>query len=135
MKPLMNRAVREAEDVARLEGFTDCEALVSLGLRALAEREDKKVGAAFSAHEVAPVVARHEARAAVLREMALAVSLGQFRTDEYDSEELAGAHRRAGITPEMQSAGGRARQSQLTPERRQELAKQAATARWAKRGE
>lgn len=130
--------LREHVDAARLEGltqgFADCEALVVLMFEALADTEDEK------ALKYAPQGIEREGRetrAACLREAALAVSLGQHRTDAYDPETLAQAHRRASTSPAMASAGGKARQAKLTPNQKTKLAKMAATARWkrAKKGE
>jgi hypothetical protein len=80
---------RKRETATLAQGFADCEALISEGLRKLAEAEDIKAGEAQELGRVAKGAGgmieyqnehlRRSARAACLREAALAVSLGQFR--------------------------------------------------------
>lgn len=68
------------------EGFAACEALVSAGLQALAEAEAGKAGLSHTTSE--RLGSTHGIRAACLREMAFAVTTGQFRTAE--ANEAAG---------------------------------------------
>lgn len=139
------------------QAFADCEMLIAQGLLALAEREDAKALAAdarlqeiadergmlvisllashhLPAEEQWDLGARHEFRAACLREAALAVSVGQFRTDEYDRDPdaLAKAHFRAANAAGVGKArrGGVARAASLSPARRESIARGAAIARW-----
>lgn len=119
-----------AEDAAALAAFADCEALIAAGLLALAKAEEAKADKAGAAGEEAyrayqefaaertyranlwqrwkdSEAARdsHDHRAACLREAALAVSVGQFRTDTHDPGLLAAAHRAAGVRPLAARAG------------------------------
>lgn len=126
-----------AREEGLVEGFADCEALVVAMLTAMARNEAEK-----ASKRAAQGIERegHETRAHCLREAALAVQLGQHRTDAYDAEQLATAHRKAaGLVPGAQSKGGTARHLALSPERRREIAKTASdaaqTARRAKKGE
>ena len=83
--------VRQAEEAARLDGFETCEGLVAEMLEAMAQAEAGKASTAYHAYiraEMGEVFdakdrhVRHEARAAALREAALAVRLGQARRAE-----------------------------------------------------
>ena len=97
------------------EGFCDCEALVVAMLNAMADAEE----ANFGKPSATPT------RWALLRSAALAVSVGQHRTDAYDPDELARAHQRAANTPEKASRGGKASAARMTPEERSERARKA----------
>lgn len=97
-----NARISAARDEGAVKGFADCEALVVTML----ER--------FSADAGGPGRAE-------LVGAALAVSLGQHRTDAYDPEQLATAHRRA-AQPSLAAKGGRGRTLVLSPERRKEIA-------------
>lgn len=126
--------VREREDAAIVQGFADCEALVSAGLLALAEKEDEKIQGLL--RDVAQGEARdraidyREVRRDILREMSLAVSLGQFRTAECNEKAIVAAHRdAAGFN--SSKAGGEARSRALSPAKRKKIATDAARARWA----
>lgn len=119
--------------------FADCEALVSAGLLALAEKEDGLAAEAYrlaATHRQTSVRAaanasldRHKARAACLREMSLAVSLGRFRTVECNEKAIVAAHREAaGFN--SSKAGGEARSRALSPEERAEIARRGAVLRF-----
>jgi hypothetical protein len=95
---------RDREDAARLEGFADCEALASAMAQAQAEQER---GKALGFPPGSYWANRHGARAQALDEFALALSLGQHRTDAYTADALAAAHRAAGVRP-LAARGGRA---------------------------
>jgi hypothetical protein len=134
-------ARHQGMDEALPEAYAACEALVAAGLLALAEKEDEKARekeAHIAYGEVSPVAYRlataHRTRAACLREMSLAVSLGQFRTAECNEAAIVKAHRdAAGFNPSK--AGGEARAKKLSPAKRKKIATNAARARWAKKGE
>lgn len=126
--------------------FADCEALVSAGLLALAEKEDEKAQAAheawcrFVTEALRLERDAHKARAACLSEMSLAVSLGQFRTDAYDSDAVAKAHARAALAPNAAKrgrAGGLKAAANMSAKQRTARASRAAKARHgrAKKGE
>lgn len=90
-------------DDAMAAAFADCEALAIAMARAQAKQERDK--ALFSPGSY--WANRHEARAQALDEFALALSLGQHRTDAYDADAVAAAHRAAGVRP-LAARGGRA---------------------------
>lgn len=139
--------LEQREDAARLEGFCDAESLVVAMHSAQAEqpvsealrrevtrllREDfdptppNWEGRDWddNAEDVAEkLIALLRTR--TLRECALAVSVGQHRTDHYDPDELAKAHRRAANTPQQASNGGKASAARMTPQQRQERARRA----------
>lgn len=107
-----------SEDAARLEGFADCESLIGAMLSKLAFQEDKKA-AIFKPGEQET---RHRERAMAIREISLALMVGQHRTDAYDPEDIAKAHRKASTSPGMARKGGKARAEALTPEERSRIA-------------
>lgn len=127
------KILRLARDEALPVAFADCEALVSAGLLALAEKEAALQREAYGNADTSHI--RHATRAACLREMSLAVSLGQFRTAECNERAIVAAHRdAAGFNPSK--AGGEARSRALSPAKRKKIATKAARARWAaKKGE
>lgn len=130
-----NRGADIADAIAAARGFADCEALVVAMLTAMAEDErEKKRRAQVDAMEAMSEsegksslaeAGRHHNRADVLHEAALAVQLGQHRTDAYDPEQLATAHRKAAHAGVQ---GGKARALALSPERRREIAQKASDA-------
>jgi len=79
------QALRDAEDAAIAQGFADCETLVVVMLKSMSASEAAKIG-------LSTEPSCHGARSLALAEAALAVSLGQHRTDAYDPDELAKAH-------------------------------------------
>lgn len=114
-------AIRAARQRGRAEAlpiaFADCEALVSAGLEALAVSELSQANSCVGGTQEE----WHRARAGALREAALAVSLGQFRTVECNEKAIVAAHREAaGFN--SSKAGGEARSRALSPERRREIA-------------
>lgn len=145
---------RQGMDEALPQAFADCEALVAAGLLELAEKEDEKAkkadresDEAYRAYQEtaaecdeypAEIWIRwkegelqrdlHAHRAACLREMSLAVSLGQFRSAEVNEKAVVRAHREAAGFNQQQ-AGGEARAKALSPERRREIAAAAGRAR------
>lgn len=134
-KPVPPRT--QEQDLA--QGFADCEALVSAGLLAQAEKEDaaarflrdraENLLLSENPHAVTLLAERAEYRAACLREMSLAVSLGQFRTAECNEKAIVAAHREAaGFN--SSKAGGEARSRALSPEERAEIARRGAVLRF-----
>lgn len=122
---------REREDSARAEGFADCESLIAAMVSAMAGRELSK--AALALHDDNPTTAKHHKdRSGALREVVLAVSLGQHRTDAYDQDTITNAHQRA-ATAGLRRRGGRNRAAALSPERRREIAVTASNAARAAR--
>jgi len=138
----------EMETDALAQGWADCEAAFLAGLRAMAAKEQATSDRAKTAAIAAPVHdeagyrtarerhVRHEARAACLQELAFAVASGQLRTDAYDEEALAWAHRTAlqGDAQAQGRAGGLKAAAGMTPEQRQARARAAGLARGRKNG-
>lgn len=115
------------EDDARVEGYALCEEMVAKMLEAMAEEQMRK----WTQH----LLEDGKAWAFALQGAALAVRMGQHRTDEYDADIAVTAHRRI-LNRAQASAGGKASARTLTPEERRERAQRAARKRWAgKRGQ
>lgn len=125
----------EERDALVLEGFADCEALVVQMLKAMVGSERERMAKAL---ELEPdsrgeLIAAIAATIRTLQGAALAVSLGQHRTDRYDPDELAKVHACAGMPPDMQSKGGKARAASMTAKQRSALGRKAVKARWARK--
>lgn len=116
-----------AREESLVQGFADCESLIVAMLSSMADREQL---AAASEEKFG----RHVVRMQVLREAALAVSVGQHRTDTYDEDAVAKAHQEAAKS-HWRRKGGKASAKGLTPEQLEERARNAATARWTGKGE
>lgn len=127
-------ARNEGREEGLVAGFADCEALV---VAMLTELGGKELARAASAVQLgSPTTAKHHKdRSGALREAALAVQLGQHRTDAYDAEQIATAHRKA-AWPNQVDKMNKARALALSPERQKEIAliasKAASTARRAR---
>lgn len=130
----------DLEDAARLEGFCDAESLVVAMLEAMCQAEGQSFlilsdrAANLPTQEKGPVeelAYRAQHRAAVLREAALAVSLGQHRTEQYDPDAVVAAHR-AVVNRSQASAAGKGNLKR-SEEARRESARNAANARWGKK--
>lgn len=122
-------ARNEGREEGLVQGFADCEALVGLMLKTLSAKELAK------AEECAGPLSDldHRSRGYALAEAALAIYVGQHRTDAYDPEQLATAHRKA-AHGDLVSKGGKARALALSPERRREIAQKASDAALTARG-
>lgn len=124
MEPAAGQQTADREALV-LEGFADCEALIITMARSQAAAlKDDSVPSVFPAKERACF-------AFALEGLALAVSLGQHRTDQYDEAEIRAVHAKAGMPPDMQSKGGKARQASMTPEERSEMGHKGIDARMA----
>lgn len=99
-------ASRTARDEGAVQGFADCEALVAAMLTTMS---DSKAASGATCD------------ATLLRSAARDVQLGQHRTDAYDAEALATAHRKAAQNS-LAVKGGRSRMLAQSPERRKEIA-------------
>lgn len=121
------RTISQREEAAILEGFADCEALIIAMARSQAEAlKDDAVPSVFPAKERACF-------AFALEGFALAVSLGQHRTDQYDEAKIRAVHAKAGMPAGMQSKGGKARAASMTAKQRSALGRKAVKARWARK--
>ncbi len=114
-------------DAAVLQGFADCEALVITMARAQAAGLEAGTVPIPSTYEHAGVIASW-----ALNSFALALSVGQHRTDQYDPDELRKVHARAGMPAWMHSAGGKALAASRTPQERSEATSKASKVRWKK---
>lgn len=112
-------------DALVLEGFADCEALVVQMLTKMAD--DAREEGAFTQNPHGGIAML------TLRSAALAVSLGQHRTDRYDADEVRAVHAKAGMAPGMQSKGGKARAASMTAKQRSAAGRKAVKARWARK--
>lgn len=100
--PREARPASEREAGLLAAAFADCEALAAAMALAMAAQERCK---ALDFEPGSYWANRHGARAQALDEFALALSVGQHRTDAYDPDTLAAAHRAAVNRPLAARAG------------------------------
>lgn len=128
----VDEAIAAARDEGAVPGFADCEGLTIAMARSMAD--DLESGKLSVPGHAGDALAGKIASWA-LNSFALALTTGQHRTDAYDPEQLATAHRKA-AWPSQVSKMNKARALALSPERKREIAlnasKAASTARRAR---